>query len=64
MCVDCGRVLVLTAYSIDRKRWSWTAEDPPETDVKAATSIVRTLLGLDAALAELGVFAGPVRGLA
>jgi hypothetical protein len=54
---------VLTSYSEDRTRWSWTAsEDPPATDIKAANTLARTLLGVDAALAELGLFHGAARG--
>ena|ERR1041385_9378648 len=62
MCLSCYRLWKLDEYTFTDTggtRWSWTAEDVPETNV-----IGQTLLSLDAALAELSAVAGPVRGLA
>jgi hypothetical protein len=67
LCLSCNRLWRLDEYipctwRHGEVRWAWSSEDLPKTDIKAANALARTLMGIDAALAELGLFHGAARG--
>jgi hypothetical protein len=67
MCLACGRTWKLDEYTFTDSggtRWSWEAEDPPATNIKASRRLPRTIFSIDAALSALAVYHGPTRGMA
>jgi hypothetical protein len=72
MCLRNGCPKTWRLLSIDTdtmtgvESWLWVDFPDPEraAAVKEANALARTLIGIDEALRDIGLFAGPARGMA